>query len=235
MKGVAALVETRRARVRAATTQEIVESARRILCEQGREAVSLRAIAREMGMTAPGLYRYFDSHETLLKHLCHVFQDELANVIEAEIGKIADADVTIRLAVACRTFRRWSLDHPDEYGLLFGSPLPGLSNGRPKDATSLSALRFAGVFLTLFVELWRTRPFPLPEWVDPRLAAQLSRFQDGFGGELPIACLVVFLDCWVRLQGIVSLEVFGHLRFALEDAEPMFELTLDELGRRLGF
>ncbi|MBO3747147.1 TetR/AcrR family transcriptional regulator [Streptosporangiaceae bacterium NEAU-GS5] len=229
------MVETRRERVRAATTQEIVDSARRILVTEGREAVSLRAIARDMGMTAPALYRYFDGHENLIKHLCHVFQDELATVIEGEVGLIAGKDAGERLVVACRAFRRWSLDHPNEYGLLFGSPLPGVfRTPMPKDAEAMTAHRFAAVFLMLFVELWRTRPFRLPEEVDPRLIAQLTSFQQGFGGELPIECLVVFLDCWVRLQGIVSLEVFGHLRFALTDAEPMFEMTLADLRERLG-
>ena len=60
---------SRRDRLRAATSEEIIQTARRLLVQSGPEAVTLRAIAREMGMTAPGLYRYFDSHEELLRHV----------------------------------------------------------------------------------------------------------------------------------------------------------------------
>ena len=60
---------SRRNRLRAATMEEITATARRLLVEQGPEAMSLRAIAREMGMTAPGLYRYYSSREELLRHV----------------------------------------------------------------------------------------------------------------------------------------------------------------------
>src|SRR3974390_1590856 len=68
---------TRRDRMRAATVDEIIQTARRLLVESGPEAMSLRAIAREMGMTAPGLYRYFASHEELLRHVCASIFTEL--------------------------------------------------------------------------------------------------------------------------------------------------------------
>ena len=61
---------SRRDRLRAATSEEIIQTARRLLVQSGPEAVTLRAIAREMGMTVPGLYRYFDSHDELLRHVC---------------------------------------------------------------------------------------------------------------------------------------------------------------------
>ena len=76
---------TRRDRMRAATVDEIIQTARRLLVESGPEAMSLRAIAREMGMTAPGLYRYFDSHEELLRHVCASIFTELVTDIHRAI------------------------------------------------------------------------------------------------------------------------------------------------------
>ena len=76
---------SRRDRVRAATTQEIKQTARRILVSHGSEAVSLRAIAREMGMTAPALYRYFGSHEELIKHVIADIFTELTDDLRAAI------------------------------------------------------------------------------------------------------------------------------------------------------
>src|SRR3974390_2952058 len=82
---------SRRDRLRAATVEEIIRTARRLLVGSGPEAMSLRAIAREMGMTAPGLYRYFDSHDELLRHVCANIFTELGEDIQQAIQAAAAA------------------------------------------------------------------------------------------------------------------------------------------------
>ena len=72
---------------------------------------------------------------------------------------------------------------------------------------------------------------PRDDEIDPRLRVQLARYREGLGVDLPLGAGLTFLRCWVRLYGTVSLEVFGHLHFALEDAGPMFEITLAELAQ----
>ncbi len=235
------LAPSRRDRLRAATTEEIIQTARQLLVRSGPEAVSLRAIAREMGMTAPGLYRYFGSHEELLRHVIAGIFTELAQdlhrAIEAAAGPAEPtpgqmaAKLTIKMVAACREFRRWALNHKAEFGLLFGVPLPGLDDGR-NDIADECALAFAGTFFTLFLELWRAVPFgvPAPEQIDPGLRDQLSRYRDALGTDIPVGAVLTFLRCWTVLYGAVAMEVFGHLRFALEDAAPMFEMTLGDLA-----
>jgi len=227
---------SRRDRVRAATTQEIKQTARRILVEQGPEAVSLRAIAREMGMTAPALYRYFDSHEVLMQHvICDIF-DELGDNLNAAIEAAgAGDDITAKFVAACREFRGWALSHTREFSLLFGTPLPGLSVDKD-DITDESGRKFAGTFIGLYLELWQRSPFPVPapDEIDPGLRDQLERFRDGLGADIPVGAVLTFLRCWIRLYGIVSLEVFGHLSFALDDAAPMFDQMLRELAQLIG-
>ena len=226
---------SRRDRVRAETTMEIKQTARKILVDQGPEAVTLRAIARDMGMTAPALYRYFGSHEDLLQNVCGDIFGELADEIDAAIDG-ADTgpggDMSPKVTAACRAFREWALGHRAEFGLLFGTPVPGV-NVEADDFAEECARRFAGTFFALFLELWQKQPFPVPppEKIDPGLREQLTRYRDGLGTDLPLGALLIFLRCWVRLYGIVSMEVFGHLGFALDDAEPMFEITLGELAR----
>src|SRR6201997_413486 len=88
-------VPSRRDRVRAATSQEIVQTARRLLVEQGVAAVSLRAIAREMGMTAPALYRYYESHEELLRHVVADIFTDLATHVKAAIHDAAASTVDL--------------------------------------------------------------------------------------------------------------------------------------------
>ncbi len=226
---------SRRDRVRAETTDEIKQTARKILVEQGPEAVTLRAIARAMGMTAPALYRYFGSHEDLIRHVVGDIFTEIGGDIEAAIQAVDDDRMTEKMIAACREFRRWGLAHQAEFGLLFGTPLPSLEAAHD-DVVTECAGKFSGVFFALFFELWDKHPFPIPadDEIDPALRAQLARYRDALGVNLPLGAGLTFLRCWVRLYGMVSLEVFGHLRFALDDAAPMFEITLSELAGLVG-
>jgi AcrR family transcriptional regulator len=232
--------------MRAATMEEITATARRLLVEQGPEAASLRAIAREMGMTAPGLYRYYSSREQLLRHVIAEMFRELANDISRAIqgtARPAAADeesarrahMAAKMMAACSEFRRWALAHKDEFALLFGVPMPGIDDGR-FDIAEQCALEFAGTFYTLFIELWHTVRFPVPVTgqIDPGLLPQLTRFRDTLRTDAPEGAILVFLRCWVLLYGAVSMEVFGHLQFAMEDPGPMFELTLGDLARLVG-
>lgn len=234
---------SRRDRLRAATSEEIIQTARRLLVDSGPEAVTLRAIAREMGMTAPGLYRYFDNHDELLRHVCASIFTELGSDIHQAIhGAGAAAEppdqatkLTVKMVAACQEFRRWSLTHQAEFSLLFGVPLPGLDDGR-YDYADECALAFAGVFFSLFLELWSAAPFPVPaaDDIDPVLRDQLLRYSDALGSGLPVGAVLTFLRCWIVLYGAVAMEVFGHINFALPDPAPMFEITLGDLASLVG-
>jgi AcrR family transcriptional regulator len=257
---------SRRDRMRAATMDEITTTARRLLVEQGPDATSLRAIAREMGMTAPGLYRYYNSREELFRHVVATIFHELSRDIQHAIdeagwnGEAGLADkagvagsagpvdetgaadeagrrlrVGRQVAAACREFRRWGLGHKDEFILLFGIPLPWL--GEEKfDIAEKGAMEFIGTFYGLFSDLWRTVAFPVPrpEEIDEALRVQLGSLRATLRTEMPDGALVVFLRCWMVLYGAVSMEVFGHLRFAIDDPAPMFEYTLGDLARLVG-
>jgi AcrR family transcriptional regulator len=244
---------TRRDRLRAATTEEITATARRLLVEQGIEAMSLRAIAREMGMTAPGLYRYYGSREELLRNVIASIFRELSGDVRRAIDEVAlstagaavsrgDAGpeqvrrhLTLKMVAACRAFRQWGLSHKDEFTLLFGVPLPGLDDGR-FDIAEECALEFAATFYTLFFELWNATHFPVPgpAEIDEGLRAQLRRFGAALATDAPDGALLVFLRCWTVLYGAVAMEIFGHLGFALNDPAPMFEFTLADLARLVG-
>jgi AcrR family transcriptional regulator len=244
---------SRRDRLRAATMEEIIQTARRLLAENGpqaladngQQAIPLRAIAREMGMTAPGLYRYFDSREELLRHVCASIFTELGGdirrAIEAAVpppdptGDPDTAKLTVKMVAACQEFRRWALSHKAEFGLLFGVPLPGLDDRR-YDVADECALALAGTFFALFLELWNHLKFPVPEdaEIDPGLRDQLFRYRDSLGTDIPVGAVLTFLRCWMVLYGALAMEVFGHMSFALEDAAPMFDLTLADLARMVG-
>jgi len=243
--GPGAVPTSRRDRLRAATIDEIIQAARQLLIKDGPEAVSLRAIAREIGMTAPGLYRYFDSHEELIRHVCANIFTELGQDIHRAIHAAVPPEdrphepdpvkLTVKMVAACREFRRWALNHKAEFAMVFGVPLPGIDDGR-YDVADECALAFAGTFFSLFLELWRAVPFPVPadEQIDPGLRDQLVRYRDALGSDIPVGAVLTFLRCWTVLYGAVAMEVFGHMKFALQDAAPMFEITLGDLATLVG-
>ncbi len=296
---------SRRDRVRAATVTEIKDTARRILVAEGPDGLSLRAIAREMGMTAPALYRYFPSREDLIGALIADLYDELTAAISTAAGTAGDAagdaaggiagdatrgaagdpargtagdaaggiagvgtrgaagdpargtagdaaggvggggaagetagsDPRAGITAASRAFRAWALAHPREFGLLFGSPIPGIDAHSDDSPAGLASERFGQVFGDLVARIYLASPFPVPaeDEMDPELRRQLREWCSALPVELPVGAGQVFLSCWIRLYGMVALEVFGHVQFALPDAEPLFEAELRDLAVKLGF
>ena len=248
---------TRRERLRAATVDEIKQTARRLLVDEGPAAISLRAIARDMGMTAPALYRYFPSHEALMEGVCTDLKLELIEELE-RARDAAGGGVAERMQAACQAFRGWAIAHPAEFTLMFastraqreelavqapagsdGAVVPG-PGGAPCQAgltgDEESAYRFGRVFLDLIVEHYRGHPFPVPEpeLFSPELRAQLQRFAEVIDADVPVGVAYVFLSGWVRLYGLVALEVFGHLHFALTDVEPLFDTEMRLLAGSIG-
>jgi AcrR family transcriptional regulator len=234
----ASTVPSRRDRLRESTKAEILGTARALLVSDGLPGVTLRAISREIGMTAPALYRYYPSLDSLLEQLCVSLFDECTGYITA--ASATGAGIGDRLRAASRGFRDWSREHPAEFTVMFSSPadaVGGLPVAHDVDAPIYAAaMRFCAVYLRLFEELWAAAPFPVPadDEMPPHLRDQLATFRAQAGTPLPVGGLQVYLSCWIRLYGMVALEIFGHLRFALTDGEPMFETELAACADQLG-
>lgn len=224
---------TRRERLRAETVVEIQGTARELLVAQGWEGLSLRAIARAMGMSAPALYRYYASREELVAALVTALKVEMTQALER--ARDNATDLGSKLLDTSRAFRAWAVAHPAEFTLIFASPVIGLDRA-PTDLTNLTEDRFSGVFGGLITELYLTRPFPIPadDEIEAPLAQQLSAWCETFPVPLPLGVTQVFLSCWIRLYGAVSMEAFNQLKFALTDASAMFEVELRGLARLLG-
>lgn len=114
-----------RARVRAELTREIAEVARRHLASDGAAALSLRAVAREMGMASSAVYRYFPSRDELLTALIVDAYDALGATAERADAATRDSAPRARWQAVCSATREWAVSHPHEYALVYGSPVPG--------------------------------------------------------------------------------------------------------------
>ncbi|MFI9724121.1 TetR/AcrR family transcriptional regulator [Streptomyces sp. NPDC052396] len=224
----------RRHRVREEALAEILRTGRRLLVEEGPSAVTLRAIAREMGMTAPGLYRYYAGHRDLIQALTSSLYDELAATLASARDRHPAAEPGRQLREVCRELRRWVLAHPREFGLLFAKPEAD-ADTTPGTIAHDSGWRFGGIILELMVQLWRRGTIHPPTDLDPAWATQLEEVREHLSGApVPLEVIYVFVACWSRLYGTVAVEVFGHLDFALTDPEPLFEHTLDDILTALG-
>ena len=228
---------SRRERARADTHREIRETARRLLVTSGPEGLALRAIAREMGLSAPALYRYFPSREDLVEQLVADLYAELIEHLEAARDAVVPPRPGAQLIAASRAFRRWATTHTAEFGLLFGSAARDTGAETADGPAAEAGRRFGGVFAGLMAQVYAERPFPVPadEDLTPELQAQLEAWCAKLPVALPLGVMSVFLSCWIRLYGMVCMEVFGHLRFALADPEPMFESELQRVAAELGF
>jgi AcrR family transcriptional regulator len=238
---------TRRERLRAETEREIRVTARALLVNQGREAVTLRAIARVLGITAPALYRYYDSLDDLLQQLRTEICADLAEELNQDLRQLSTEGVVDQVYAVCRGFRRWALAHPQEFGLVFASP----AGRRCAPTNNVDQVQSASVndqvgqaFFEVAARVLATiRPHVLPDdHVPEALHTGLLTFgaalQDKGTGipdhALRPGILYGMLRFWVRLYGHVAHEVFNRFPFEIITPEPLFESMLAELVVEFG-
>jgi AcrR family transcriptional regulator len=225
----------RRERVRLATVEEIKTVARAQMAAEGTAGVNLRAIAREMGMTAPALYRYFGSRDDLVTALVTDAYDALADAMEAAVDAVARGRHAERMRAAFGAFRAWGLAHPTEFALIFGSPIPGYV---APEATRPAGLRHTDLLGRLLADAsadGALDPARIDLRVPPALARQVEGYQRRRGGPaLPAPVLAFGFGAWARLHGLVTLEVFGHLAPAVGDGAPLFEQEMDAIVAQSG-
>ncbi|CCH80157.1 conserved hypothetical protein [Nostocoides japonicum T1-X7] len=202
-----------RARNRAAIETEIRRVARRHLAESGAAALSLRAVARDLDMVPSALYRYVASRDDLLTLLIVDAYDDLGDAVDAALGPLEDAAPRSRFVAIAETLRTWALEHPADYALLFGSPVPDYR--APADRTNASGTRVYARLLTLAAGL-RTVPdlAGLDEATQLEGAAALDTLvrdpQVALTGVTPLV-LQRALAAWHLVHGAVTSEVFEQL------------------------
>ena len=221
-----------RERVRAEVTGEITEAARRQLAEVGAAALSLRAVARAVGMVSSAVYRYFPSRDDLLTRLIIDGYDDLGAAAEA--ADVPDAPPLERWLAVCRAVRAWALAHPHEYALLYGSPVPGY---RAPETTVAAASRVGVVLGGILGDAARAGLLPDgsgdrdPTLVSDETVAVL-------GGEHPAideTVRVRALLAWSALFGTISFELFGHFVGSVEDGDRYFDRVVTDLAHLIGF
>jgi AcrR family transcriptional regulator len=216
-----------RARARIEVAAAIKDEARRQLAAEGAAKLSLRAVARELGMVSSALYRYFPSRDDLLTALIIDAYDSVGESAETAHSGVVDAGPLRRWIAVCEAVRGWALAHPHEYALIYGSPVPGYV---APETTVPPAARVALLLIGIARDAHQagalTEP-PLPADLHP----EAERMVAEFAGDLPPAVAVALVAAWAELYGLVSFELFGQFRRVVEDREFFFRHAV----RRLAF
>ncbi|MEV4300131.1 TetR/AcrR family transcriptional regulator [Microbispora rosea] len=233
MEGSSTTGPSRRQRVRDATLRELVSVSREILTTQGIEALTIRAVAREMGMTPPGVYRYFDSHRALLDAVIVAILNELTEFVVTRVGEVDEADAAGRLVVASRALRRWGVEHPREFHLSLVVSPPEEENQAVGRARGQVGKLFGEIFAGAWRDYGSASPAPWPR--EPRIEPLAERLVRILEVSMPsTAAAAAFTRCWMRLYGMVCLESLGLPRVVGDEKGDLFEAELAELARTLG-
>lgn len=193
--------------------------ARDLMARDGNSSLNLRAVAREMGITPSALYRYYPSRDAILTALIVEAYDQVGEAVEHAIGAAPADRTATRILAGVHAFRRWAVDHPHEFGLIYGTPVPGYE--APATEATPAAMRTGAA---MFGELVRAveAGFLVPPddtTVPPVLHPCLRQLLLDPGDELPVSAVALAMQFWMVLLGALSAEVFGHKPAPLDGGE----------------
>jgi AcrR family transcriptional regulator len=223
-----------RERVRAELIREITEIARRQLATEGAAGLSLRAVAREMGMVSSAIYRYFPSRDDLLTALIIDGYNAIGAAVEKAEAACPRDDYPGRWLAGCQAARDWALAHPHEYALVYGSPVPGY---RAPEQTIGPASRAAAVFGSIVSDAHRAGALTQAGGRPPApasFAPDAARLRDSVLAGVPDDVAALTLAAWAGLFGLVSFELFGQFENVVTDRDAFFSHAASGLGRLIG-
>ncbi|HUE06650.1 MAG TPA: TetR/AcrR family transcriptional regulator [Acidimicrobiales bacterium] len=231
-----------RERVREEMTAEILAVAREHLAKEGGAALSLRSVARDLELAPSALYRYFDGRDALLSALIMAAYESLAAETERAADQAHEAgntDVEAWLEVP-RAARRWALERPHEWALIFGTPVPGYE--APEDTVEPYA-RAAAALARPVMEAKSAGRLHSDVSIGAGARTDTDAYElrravapvaEGLSLDLPVPTVVRLVQAWATVIGLISLEIFGHWRNTILDPEAFFEAAVRNLAADLG-
>jgi AcrR family transcriptional regulator len=229
---------TARERARAEITREILDAGRRHLATDGAAALSLRAIARDMGMASSAVYRYVASRDDLLTRLIIDAYDSLGSAAESADAGIDRRDLAERWGAICRAVRGWALANPNEWALIYGSPVPGYA--APADTIG-PASRVSILLVQILAEAAErgiVPPDPAGRDLTPAGKSALSPVLAVVPPAVTAAALQAGLMVWSALLGTISLELFGQFHNVISqdpaDRDVFFGACVERWAAQIG-
>lgn len=203
-------LQTPREQARIRTVEQIIRLGREHLALHGAAALSLRAVARDLGVVSSAVYRYVESRDELLTLLLIDAYGELGDAADAAVESLPASDHRGRFAALARAIRTWALAEPARYALLFGSPVPGYQ--APAERTTGPGTRVVISLMRILDAAYRAGKLAPPDAaaVVPALAADLEAIRTELDLAVPDALLARGALAWTSVFGAISFEVFGQ-------------------------
>ncbi len=220
-----------RARAREELTREIVETARIHLTSDGAAGLSLRAVARDLGMVSSAVYRYFPSRDELLTTLIIDAYNSLGETAEQAEAAVKRTDLNGRWLATSRAARNWAVERPHEWALIYGSPVPGYQ--APQE-TVVPATRVTSLLIGILIDAYTTGQTPTPLPVPRAVHASIAPVRDDIPQGIPDDLIIRGLMAWSQLLGVISMELNGQFHNVLTDTDAYFQTAMHRCAIDLG-
>jgi len=220
---------------RSATIAQIKAVARQQMTEHGTAGLSLRGIAREMGITAPAIYNYFPRLDDLITALIVDAFTALADFIEAAELHVRSEKCGMKILASYLAYREWAIAHPVDFQLIYGNPIPGYV--APAEITVPLARRPFEGLARLFLEAYQTGELVVPAEYVPvpaSISAHFATWLPEAGYDFPDALLCLLMSGWARIHGMVMLELFEHLGPVVGHPADFYRYVLGAFLQQLG-
>ncbi len=221
--------------IRQQTIEEIKNIARRQMGESGTAGLSLRAIAREMGITAPAIYNYFPSLDDLITALIIDGFAGLAEALEGASTSDGGATPEVRLRAVLLEYRAWAIQHPMEFQLIYGNPIPGYI--APAEITVPLVQRGFIALAQPLAAAWDAGQVQLPlhyKTIPDSVLPSIRRLREQFGPAYPDGLIYALIVGWTRIHGMIILELFHHTPPTVGDAEAFYRHEVEGFMHELG-
>jgi AcrR family transcriptional regulator len=197
------------------------------MAEKGASGLSLREVAREMGVVSSALYRYFATRDDLLTALIVDAYNDLGEYAERAALRVPRSEPRRQLHAAASAIRKWAKTNPNEYALLYGSPVPGYE---APQFTVEPAARVALVLGSIVADAWQQSNADAGEGDDDSTMKGLleTRTLDGAMPGVPESVRALSLMVWSQIFGCISFELFGHYKGSVRNANRFFGIVVDE-------
>jgi AcrR family transcriptional regulator len=219
-----------RARARAEARAAIMTAAARRVADDGANALSLRAVARDVGMVSSAVYRYFPSRDDLLTALIIEAYDSLGEHVEAEIESTEGKPAAARWIDAAMAIRTWALAHPNDYALIYGTPIRGYA---APDDTVTPGTRVSRALARIVHDAERLDPVGSPV-IEPVLAESFAALRAELGLDIDDATTLAMLTAWTQLFGLLTFELFGQTRNLVADDAALFRAAAAAMAASMG-
>jgi AcrR family transcriptional regulator len=216
---------TTRAEARVLQIERIKSTSRRLMAEKGASGLSLREVARDMGVVSSALYRYFATRDDLLTALIVDAYNDLGTFAERAVLRVPRDEPRRRLHAAAAAIRKWAKANPNEYALLYGSPVPGYEAPL---FTVEPAARVALVLGTIVVEAWHDADCAERDGDASATRGVLERSLEDVMPGVPASVRARSLMVWSLFFGFISFELFGHYKGTVRNANRFFTIVVDE-------